>query len=1153
MIQLTPFFRRLGLAACLFTGLLASPRLEAADEPAAPATPPPLPEKRVYVPYSELQSMLKDQGQGVFLPYREFIDLWNQLTEKKKEETIAPPADALLASAEYTGTVREGVAEIEAILKVQSFKEKGWATLLLGAKGLSIASAETGEATLRSTDKGFEVLLPKKGAYDLKLKIFSRLQDSAGRRSLQFSPPLTAVSRLTLNIPGQGYDFTTKPAAAFTAQPTGEATTFSAFFGQLDSLEVAWQKQGEESKLTPLLFADTTTDVTLSPGALRSEVKVGLTILRAGVSQFDIAVPAPHQVLNVSAPNLKEWTLSPSADPAAPGDVLHLALHAPARNELALTLTLETAVDALPASLTLPSLTVSGTTRQRGQFLIKAAPELDLQPASPVNLTQQPLDPGTAAHSSWRYLKTPYSLALNVTRALPLVETSSLTRVSLDTDLLQFTTTFDYTIKRAGLFSTRLLVPDGIDSLDATGDAVDSFTTAVTDGKKFLTIKFKRETTERTSFTLTGRQTRPTPETKAVLPLFQPQDVSRHEASVSVALDPALDATTSELGSFKQIDLSELPGQQLKQEPATQQVVVQPVAVPTLAFRYRAADTTPATLSLKTRKPQTSGEVLTLVELKEQSVTYHWWINYQILYSGIDSVVISLPRDIAADLRLETRSIKETDKAWKPTPAPAADSQRDYWRLTPRDKWRGSQQLEFTLERPLPALEPGKATPLAVPELQLHDLFQETGQIAVIKQGTLELLDPEKSPTLEIIDPAELHDPLTRTGVIFSAKYRNHPVTLTLPVSRNVPLPVPQSVVTYADLTSVLSTDRTLTTEVIYFVRNNTQQFFTVRLPAGARIISDLNVAGTSQQPTRRPDAADDRELLIRLPAAGSQPPDFPVRFLYETRPEKTAQLGDSATLTLEACQLLEAAILQTRHTLYLPGGFAWHDFTGPLTPPVQARGWARHRGKFAWLIPALGPLIPESRQTTWPSPPPIEAKVRASYDVPLTRDGLAFPLHRLDSPAAITVSCRSLRFEYTLEALAALLGLVGGLLLLRASLRAKMLYLLVIGGGALIAEGFLPTSYSAPLKYLYLGVLLAVPCWIVCAIIRKINKSAADQSTKPEPPTPPAPAPKKAEPEPEPAPAAPAPEPEKPAPLFTDAPPPEPPDSPTLPPFPNS
>ncbi|MDB4657690.1 hypothetical protein OAE56_02940, partial [Verrucomicrobiales bacterium] len=144
-------------------------------------------ERSIYVPYEDLEAVFEQDGRGVFLPYREFLDLWNQINlQDKKEEDVKPPTDGVLESAHYTAVV-EGdenqVLAIDAVLTVESFKEKGWAVVPLLKGGMNIAEAETGEATLHLGKNGYELILPKKGQYEIKLKLYAKVNRSSGRHS----------------------------------------------------------------------------------------------------------------------------------------------------------------------------------------------------------------------------------------------------------------------------------------------------------------------------------------------------------------------------------------------------------------------------------------------------------------------------------------------------------------------------------------------------------------------------------------------------------------------------------------------------------------------------------------------------------------------------------------------------------------------------------------------------------------------------------------------------------------------------------------------------------------------------------------------------------------------------------------------------------
>ena len=191
-----------------------------AQEPAPPNDKLPVRERerRVYVPFDELEKVFKDGGKGVFLPYREFLELWNELSLKREEDDKPPPAEAVIAKAEYTGRVEGDSVVLDAKITAESFK-KGWVLLPLTEKAApGIGEATTGKAVLRSRADGSDLMLPEKGVYEITLKIYAPIIRSGGKSRVTLNLPRAAVSRLNITVPGEGLEFELTPAAAFTAR-----------------------------------------------------------------------------------------------------------------------------------------------------------------------------------------------------------------------------------------------------------------------------------------------------------------------------------------------------------------------------------------------------------------------------------------------------------------------------------------------------------------------------------------------------------------------------------------------------------------------------------------------------------------------------------------------------------------------------------------------------------------------------------------------------------------------------------------------------------------------------------------------------------------------------------------------------------------------
>ncbi|MCB1234883.1 MAG: hypothetical protein KDM91_07410, partial [Verrucomicrobiae bacterium] len=395
---------RLSLLVALLASAPAIPAgLHAQENPVAPgtATPPEgatrpetgpaRVERSIYLPYEDLEKIFEQEGRGVFLPYREFLDLWNQLNLKPDAAAEKPPADGVLASATYSARV-EGdehqVLAIDAVLRAESFKEKGWAVVPLIGAGLNVAEADTGEATLHLGANGYELILPKKGPYEIRLKLYARIERSSGRHAVTLNLPRAGVSKFEAVLPEQGWDFDIRPGAAYSSEalPDG-ATRLAFFFGETERFDLSWQKQGEETKLTPLLFVESALASTVVPGALQTEARLDYRILRAGIDTFTVTVPAGHEILSVGGENIKEWDVKPGGPGGA--QRLTVRLHAPAKSAHTLTISLEQALDALPTEFDIPEVLAEGVVRQRGEIVLNAGDELEVESVAQSGLAQQ--------------------------------------------------------------------------------------------------------------------------------------------------------------------------------------------------------------------------------------------------------------------------------------------------------------------------------------------------------------------------------------------------------------------------------------------------------------------------------------------------------------------------------------------------------------------------------------------------------------------------------------------------------------------------------------------------------------------------------------------------------------------------------------------
>lgn len=1057
--------------------------------PAPPAPPPPATapaatpkpitkEQTIYVPFEDLASVFENQERGVFLPYREFLEMWNKLNLPEKLRKQPPPVEGVLAAATYVGKAEGKVATFSAKLSFEALKE-GWSKLALGAPGLAIAEAKS-KAVLASTKDGYEILFPEKGTYTVDATIYGEIVREAGRATLVLPLPKTAASQFELTIPEKGLEFTIQPAAAYSAveNPDG-STKLLVYFGAAEKVSISWTRRaGETSALKPLLFAEVRTEMHLGPGAVRTEAELKYRILRAGVSTLEVSVPQDQQVLAVEGENIRDWTVDPPAPNAPAGAAMQrirVNLHTPARDTYALRVKLERALPPLPQQLPFPLIRAEQAERQAGTIALYTAPELTTEVTGLQELTQQAF---TGAKSQgenageYRYLHLPYAGTIALAEAKPQVEIASETLLVVEPDRAEVRALFNATIKRTGIFGLEIELPAGYGHVEAIGPEVESFSVQNAAGKDVLSVKFRNRRTGNFSITVTADAAREKPESPIAVPVFVPR-VERHEAKVGVAIHVSLKANTADRGELREEDARDL----IKIPPPKPQTT--PLV---LGFRYRGA-AKPAQVQFELRKPRVSAQVLTLLELREALLRHSWTVQYTVEYAGINELAIAVPVEIADDLQIEGADIKERTRI-----EPAKAGEPVTWRVTLQTKVLGSYSLNVSHDTPRAEQKPGEAAPVALHELRVLNVFRETGQVAVVKDGNIEIVKNEPK-ALELIDPKELDPALQRDGIFLAFKYTAHPLALRLEVSKNLFLPVPSAVVSYAVLTSVISEDEAETTEAIHWVRNNGQQFFSVQLPgegkSAARLLSDAFVAGQPQQPSRRPDR---HELLIRLPSRRDDREAFPVRFVYE-RPSAHPgrKLGWRGTLQLQPPKLADIETLQSKWTIYLPPDQRYVRFDGAMREPARERGWDVFRSGLDLFVPQFGPLGPGPGSAEEAEPPPLPPPSAPGFDTQLQKEGVPVTLRRLGEPAPVAIAYRGKGYAATAEVIAFIIALACGSALIGRSRGERFAYFVIVGLGALVIAGAKDPRGAGFWQAIYLGVFMAAIGWVAIGLWRRL------------------------------------------------------------------
>ena len=169
-------------------------------------------EQTIYVPFEKLEDVFGKEERGVFLPYREFLEMWNRLNLPEKLKNSEPPVEGVLAAANYAGAATRCSFPPRA-----ATKSRQWSS--------------------------------------------GRIARATGRSTLRLKLPRTSVSQFKMTIPEKGLDFASTPAAAFSAVENADGSTrLIVYFGASQEVNISRTKKTGETALAALLFADVPTE-----------------------------------------------------------------------------------------------------------------------------------------------------------------------------------------------------------------------------------------------------------------------------------------------------------------------------------------------------------------------------------------------------------------------------------------------------------------------------------------------------------------------------------------------------------------------------------------------------------------------------------------------------------------------------------------------------------------------------------------------------------------------------------------------------------------------------------------------------------------------------------------------------------------------------
>ena len=898
------------------------------------------------------------------------------------ESSNQPPAFSLatasIVSAAYSGTVDDRVALLDVALQFAPGKPGQTIPLFGDDVAVQEFTVRRGSAKLVRDGSGIAVRLDGRGAVALQIRLLVRVAGDVTRRRLAFHIPPALSSQVTLALdqPEADVDFPT--AISFKRTLDKNQTRVEAVIGSSDRAELLWTPRVKRAaEVAATVFCQNTALVTLGGGMVNVRGTLDYQVTQGELRQARVQLPAGHRLLRVEGVSIRNWELKNESG----GPVLVVDLLKGIPLGWRLTVETEAALAALPASVRVELPHALDVKRETGLVALQGAEELALSVESASDLqrvdveeftrlglrreegpkasgTQPGADQTGGVLSVFRYSQPAFGLRVRVEAVQPQIEAVVRNQFRVGAEQVSLSATLDYTIKRVGVFTLGLRLPEGYRVESVTGTNVLQWIERDESGApRRLEIALKERTSG--AYGLRLELAQPVKELPKRLALagVHPLDTAKLTGFIAVSAEPGVAVKTESFDGLTEIPVAALAEAGLPRRlvsPKPGEGGSEAEAGSVLAYQFISPEPKPVpewklTVATEAIEAWVRAEIVTTITLSETLVSGRALVRYDIANAPVKELRVKVPaqfknveingpnirskeptgRADSAPLRLaKGSSVEQSSLRFDPPggrePGNGPDTNSVVWRVELQSKTRGFYTLTVTWEQP----RASRTNTVELAGITAAGVERETGLLAIAARAPLQVSEL-RAVDLQRVDTSDFPDwaGAPETAAVLAYRYVRPGYQLALDARRYAEAEVLQALAENARLTTVVADDGQVMTELSLTVRNNGRQFLEIELPPHATVWSAF-VAGQPVRPSRR-----ESRLLLPIEQSGMGDGTIAVELTYvgtNTFPRTRGPVGFVSPK-------LDVPLKNAHWEIYLPPDYNYGEFQGTMTRELAA------------------------------------------------------------------------------------------------------------------------------------------------------------------------------------------------------------------------
>lgn len=644
----------------LWGAMLSCQSLRAQDgdenrPPAAPEAeliPPVGGDHIIYVPFSRLDGVFEKPDSTVVLPYAEYLKLKKQWEESQKPATSP---DVVLTRADYVAVVEKDFVRLTLKLQVNVLG-KAWSGVPVSFGAAAIGKVEGTDVMIRGTGQegSYELLFGQAGEQTVTLELGTRVHQSPEGRQFNIAIPAVGIQTLDITVPGVDQDIAVIPGGRpleGAAAPENATRLYTTMASGI-ALQVNWRaKASLKPEMDLLASVNNLTQVSIADGLIHTDATLTYDVLRGKLSQFQIAIPLDHRILDISANSqLRGWKPSEVNGRQVVDIDLLTPSEQPVRLEVHTQRKLPDGVfDVIGQDDAgeLWGIHALDAVRESGQVVVRHSPDLTISQGEQSglirmesNAVESQLQGNNAL--AFKFYSPKVRLQLSVKPVEPRVTaTHGMELVFMD-DELRLNSSLQYLIERAGVFERKLQLPEDfvIDSVNCP--AMKDY--AADNATRILTINLAERTLGNLVINIQGHRnfSASTNSTEQQLPLIEPLQVERETGTVLIFAKEAIEVVTNREGLVGAQPLPTPPQARDEARLAS-------------AWNYTRR---PLTIPVSTvRKPtRISADIASKIDVQPEVTEVEHTVDFLVEFAGADAFHVRVPEAANDKVRIDVAS-----------------------------------------------------------------------------------------------------------------------------------------------------------------------------------------------------------------------------------------------------------------------------------------------------------------------------------------------------------------------------------------------------------------------------------------------------------------------------------------------------------------